>query len=1085
METEDDVDEELPRAADREEINHNNNNNFEEVEGMKISEVPTSSLIADRESFFVMRSSSSDLMPEMSMSSSFNPDNNLDKADENTHVESKVYLSTNMKTDVRDCEILRLCKSKRVFCQDTIHESEEDDGLTMEKVGKFLETHPTVLEAWIRDKASAELRMWLQGTSLAPKTSTSSQHQEENTLSRNKRNSVTSDLFQSWLASNSPVKRNRSPSRTSMTLMGRREELNRLDEGELFMELIRDVANELDINILCHKILVNVGLLTHADRGSLFLAKGPPEDRYLVAKLFDVTQDTELDVAIQKAKNEEIKIPFGVGIAGYVAQSKQIINIKDAYKDPRFNSAIDMRTGYKTHLILSMPICNYEGDVIGVAQIINKTNDSNEFTERDVEVFQRYLTFCGIGIQNAQLFELSVQEYRRNQILLNLARSIFAEQNNLECLVSKIMTEAKELLKCERCAVFLLDVDCGEAGHLEKIVERPGRMVQEARKPLSRRESNNIQMEDIYHQHGTSEINKFTMVFEMENGKEEARVYRPSAEDLLKPLGRIAKYVAFSGEILNIGDVASWLKVPVVETGSEPARSILCMPIANGQKDVIGVAQLINKDNGSSFTDSDVSIFEAFAIFCGLGIHNTQMYESACKLMAKQKVALECLSYHATANNDDALKLMSDSISSAETYNLYSFTFIDFGLTDDDTCRATIRMFKQCDLIQKFHIPYDVLCRWILSVKKNYRPVKYHNWRHALNVAQTMFAMLKTGKMEKLMMDLEILGLLVACLCHDLDHRGTNNAFQTKTESPLAILYSTSTMEHHHFDQCVMILNSDSNNIFQNLPMEDYRQVMRVVENAILSTDLAAYFKKKNRFMELIDEGEFDWQSEEKKELLCGMMMTACDVSAIAKPWEVQHKVAKLVADEFFDQGDLEKLQLNQQPVAMMDRERRDELPQMQVGFIEAICLPLYRVLSETFPWIKPLYEGTLENRKNWQDLAEKVEMGLTWIDRDTIEKPVEEFVSSEPKDIEFTVTTLNCAHPEKKDGFNDNISDATKSSALGRFASLRKGGRTLSKGVRSRLSRSLYSRSNSEDGGKSKDLLPERKNRNKLCLLI
>lgn len=45
------------------------------------------------------------------------------------------------------------------------------------------------------------------------------------------------------------------------------------------------------------------------------------------------------------------------------------------------------------------------------------------------------------------------------------------------------------------------------------------------------------------------------------------------------------------------------------------------------------------------------------------------------------------------------------------------------------------------------------------------------------------------------------------------------------------------------------------------------------------------------------------------------MMMTACDVSAIAKPWEIQHKMAKLVADEFFDQGDLERMQLNQQPV--------------------------------------------------------------------------------------------------------------------------------------------------------------------------
>ena len=45
------------------------------------------------------------------------------------------------------------------------------------------------------------------------------------------------------------------------------------------------------------------------------------------------------------------------------------------------------------------------------------------------------------------------------------------------------------------------------------------------------------------------------------------------------------------------------------------------------------------------------------------------------------------------------------------------------------------------------------------------------------------------------------------------------------------------------------------------------------------------------------------------------MLMTACDVSAISKPWHIQKRVAKLVADEFFDQGDLEKLKLNQQPV--------------------------------------------------------------------------------------------------------------------------------------------------------------------------
>lgn len=88
--------------------------------------------------------------------------------------------------------------------------------------------------------------------------------------------------------------------------------------------------------------------------------------------------------------------------------------------------------------------------------------------------------------------------------------------------------------------------------------------------------------------------------------------------------------------------------------------------------------------NGVPFTESDASIFEAFAIFCGLGIHNTQMYENACKLMAKQKVALECLSYHATASQDQTEKLTQDAIAEAESYNLYSFTFT--GKQDKGLC---------------------------------------------------------------------------------------------------------------------------------------------------------------------------------------------------------------------------------------------------------------------------------------------------------------------------------------------------------------------------------------------------------------
>lgn len=71
-----------------------------------------------------------------------------------------------------------------------------------------------------------------------------------------------------------------------------------------------------------------------------------------------------------------------------------------------------------------------------------------------------------------------------------------------------------------------------------------------------------------------------------------------------------------------------------------------------------------------AFGERDIALFEAFAIFCGIGIHNTKMYEGACKLMAKQKVALDCLSYHAAANDDDTNALAIADVPMADEFKL-------------------------------------------------------------------------------------------------------------------------------------------------------------------------------------------------------------------------------------------------------------------------------------------------------------------------------------------------------------------------------------------------------------------------------
>ena len=58
-------------------------------------------------------------------------------------------------------------------------------------------------------------------------------------------------------------------------------------------------------------------------------------------------------------------------------------------------------------------------------------------------------------------------------------------------------------------------------------------------------------------------------------------------------------------------------------------------------------------------------------------------------------------------------------------------------------------MFIDLDLLGRFHIDYNVLCRWLVSVRKNYRQVAYHNWRHAFNVAQMMFAIITATQWDK------------------------------------------------------------------------------------------------------------------------------------------------------------------------------------------------------------------------------------------------------------------------------------------------------------------------------------------------
>uniref|UniRef100_A0A8C7R969 Phosphodiesterase n=1 Tax=Oncorhynchus mykiss TaxID=8022 RepID=A0A8C7R969_ONCMY len=722
-------------------------------------------------------------------------------------------------------------------------------------------------------------------------------------------------------------------------MMGEVGSARGLDRCARLLELVRDVSSHLDVTALCHKIFLHINELIAADRYSLFLVGEDSSNRkFLVSRLFDVAEGSTLE----EVSNSCIRLEWNKGIVGHVAATGQPLNIKNAYEDPRFNAEVDQITGYKTQSILCMPIKNHREEVVGVAQAINKKcGENGTFTEQDEKDFSAYLAFSGIVLHNAQLYETSQLENRRNQVLLDLASLILEEQQSLEVLLRKIAGTILSFMLAQGCTVFIADGDV---------------------------------------------MNSFSSVFHMEYEDLGEAMDTPKRDcDVSQINYMYAQYVKNTMEPLNISDVTKDQRFPwMVSHPSNQIKSLLCTPIRNGKKDkVIGVCQLVNKmdvasGNVRSFNRNDEQFLEAFAIFCGLAIQNTQMYETVERAMAKQEVTLEVLSYHASAAEEETRALQVTAMAtvpSAQSLRLMEFSFSDFELSDAETTQATIRMFVDLNLVQNFQMKYKVcsLCQWILSVKKNYRKnVAYHNWRHAFNTSQCMFALFKSGRLQSNMTDLETLALMIATLSHDLDHRGVNNSYIQRSDHPLAQLYCHSTMEHHHFDQCLMILNSPGNQILSSLSLDEYKATLKMIERAILATDLALYMKRRGEFFELTKNSQFVWDDDYHKDLLRSMLMTACDISAITKPWPVQKRIAKLVATEFFEQGDKEREELNIEPTDLMNRDKQDKIPSMQVSFIDAICTQLYETLASMSESCSPLLEGCQKNRQNWKILAEQ-----------------------------------------------------------------------------------------------------------------
>nr|WP_230967273.1 GAF domain-containing protein [Nostoc commune] len=379
------------------------------------------------------------------------------------------------------------------------------------------------------------------------------------------------------------------------------------------IELINNEALETMLEKVLEAITLKIGQILQAEHTAIFLVD------YDKGQLWSkVPQDNT-------QKFLEIRTPITAGIPGHVASTGEYLNISETYTHPLFSPELEKQMGYKMHNILCMPVISSKNQTVAVVQLANKTGNV-PFNSDDEERFRDFAASIGIILESCQSFYVAARNQRGVTALLRATQTL-GQSLDLEATLQIVMEQARILMQADRSTLFLYRKEMSEL---------------------------------------------WTKVSAAADGTNFLEIRIPANRG-------IAGYVASTGEALNISDV---YKDPRFDPTTDRktgyvTRNILCLPVFNSANELIGVTQLINKQQ-SSFTASDEEFMRAFNIQAGIALENARLFENVLLEKQYQKDILQSLSDAVISTdmagrivtiNDAALELLGCPIKDANSKN--------------------------------------------------------------------------------------------------------------------------------------------------------------------------------------------------------------------------------------------------------------------------------------------------------------------------------------------------------------------------------------------------------------------------------
>jgi HD-GYP domain-containing protein (c-di-GMP phosphodiesterase class II) len=351
-----------------------------------------------------------------------------------------------------------------------------------------------------------------------------------------------------------------------------REENKRL---KVLLHLADNIQTHLDLEKLLLTTMQEVAKILKADRCTVFLLDEARHELWSV-------------VAMGIKRGKEIRFPADKGIAGHVAMTGEVLNIPDAYKDSRFNPEIDKKTGYRTHNMLTMPLKNRDGIILGVFQILNKKKGS--FDRQDEELLAAISQITATTVENSLLYEEQVESL--NSFVETLSATldtrdyITAGHSRRVTMYTLALCEQMRLGEnpCEELRFAGLLHDIGKLGVPEAVLFKAGKLNEAEYKTIKKHPA--VTRQILGSIHFPRNLRNVTEIASTHHEKVNGKGYPDGLEDDEIPLG---------GKMLALADVFDALTSLRQYRDREP---------------IVKVWRTIVKESGETFDPKLIKIFQ-------------------------------------------------------------------------------------------------------------------------------------------------------------------------------------------------------------------------------------------------------------------------------------------------------------------------------------------------------------------------------------------------------------------------------------------------------------------------------------------